>query len=156
MRSPTDSSSWKILNAAKNEITFGRNGSAPNESYIALASVFALPAANNREALVGLIKNSVEKETPSDRFKPLEASYEYTEQRGYPCVKFVGVTQDTQAKTSSRNQESLKLQIHALYCRHPKRQDAGIHIGFSHRGASLDLDLAAKAQVFMDGVQLPE
>lgn len=153
VRSPTDSSSWKLLNASENEISFGRSGSARNESYIALASIFALPATPNQEAFVALIKNSIEAEAPPDRFKALEANYQYTDQRGYPCVKFNGVNQDMQALTANRKLESQKLQIYALYCRHPKRPEIGIHIGFSHRGINIDRDLEAKALVFMDGVQ---
>jgi len=155
VRAP-NSEGWKLVNSSGAGMAFGREGTASNESYIAQVSLFALPKSKDRDEFVTLIKQGVERDTSPDRFKSLEANYEYTEERGYPCVKFTAVTEDTKAKTSSFARESLKLQIYSLYCRHPKRQNAGFVIGFSHRGASLDPELEVQAEAFIEGVQVPE
>jgi hypothetical protein len=155
VRAP-NSEGWKVVSSSGAGMAFARSGASSNESYVAQVSLFTLPDSKDRDEFIALIKRGVENDTPPERFKSLEANYEYIEQRGYPCIRFTGVTEDTKAKTSFFSRESLKLQVHSLYCRHPKRQEAGFVIGFSHRGATLDAELDVQARAFIEGVQVPE
>jgi len=155
VRAP-NSKGWKQVGSSGAGMAFARGGASSNESYVAQVYLFALPEWKDGDEFVALIKRGVENDTSPDRFKSLEANYEYTEQRGYPCVRFTGVTEDTKAKTSFFSRENLKLQVHSLYCRHPKRQTAAFVIAFSHRGVTLDTELELQAQIFIEGVQVPE
>jgi hypothetical protein len=146
---------WELVSSAEAGMAFAHRGVYSNESYVAQVTLFALPETRNPDEFVALIKRGVENDTPAERFKSLESSYEYTEQRGYPCVRFKGLTEDTKAKTSSFGQGSLKLQVYSLYCRHPRQQEVGFSIGFSHRGSFLDAELDAQAEEFIRGVQVP-
>ncbi|MFA5243651.1 MAG: hypothetical protein WC029_14675 [Sulfuricella sp.] len=146
---------WEIVSSSEAGMAFAHRGAYTNENYVAQVSLFALPETKNPDEFVALIKRGVENDTPAERFKSLESGYEYTGQRGYPCVRFKGVTVDTKAKTSSFGQESLKLQVYSLYCRHPRHQEVGFSIGFLHRGTLLDAGLGALAEEFIQGVQVP-
>lgn len=146
---------WEMVSSTDAGMAFAHRGAYVNESYVAQVSLFALPATRNPDEFVALIKRGVENDTPAERFNTLESSYEYTEQRGYPCVRFKGLTEDNKAKTSFFRTDSLKLQVYSLYCRHPRRQEVGFSIGFSHRGTYLDGELDAQAEEFIRGVQVP-
>jgi hypothetical protein len=155
VRAP-NSAGWRLVKSQESGLAFARSGSSSNESYVAQVSIFALAESNSPEEFVALIRKGAEADAPPDRFKNLESSYEYTNQRGYDCVKVVGVTEDTEARTSLFKRESLKLQVISLYCRHPKEPGAAFMAGLSHRGKTLDSDLRPLAESFIDGVQVAE
>lgn len=117
--------------------------------------MFALAESSSPEEFVALIRKGAEADASPDRFKNLESSYEYTDRRGYDCVKVVSVTEDTKARTSAVVREKLKLQAISLYCRHPKQTGTAFMAGFSHRGETLDSELMPLAESFIDGVQVP-
>lgn len=154
IRAP-NSEGWRLGFSSDTIMAFGRRGPASNESYTAQVILFELPESRDRDDFVSLIKQGIEKDTSPERFTTIEASVEYTEQRSYPCVRYKGLLQDKQARTPS-GRESLKLQVHSLYCRHPRRQGAGFAIIFSHRGAGLVANLDSQATAFIDGVQVPD
>lgn len=154
VRAP-NSEGWEMVSSSGAGMVFAHRGASSSESYVAQVSLFALPETKSPDEFVALIKRGVENDTPAERFKSLESNYEYTEQRGYPCVRFKGVTEDMKARTSFFRQESLKLQVYSLYCRHPRRQEVGFSIGFSHRGTLLDGGMDDLAEDFIQGVQVP-
>ncbi len=93
---------------------------------------------------------------PPSRFEPLEANYEFTDLRGYPCVRYKCLYNDKEALTTSGTREPMKLQVVSMYCRHPSQKEVGFFAAYSHRGASTDPDLDAPALRFIDGVQVPQ
>jgi hypothetical protein len=151
-----ESEDWKVISSSSAGMAFGHRGSSSNESYIAMVSFFSLPKTNGHDEFIALIKQAVEQNTSIDRFKTISSNYEYTDQRGYPCVKFDAITEDTKAKASFFGHENLVLQIYSLYCRHPKHPDGGFVVSFSHRGSTLDETLKVPAEAFIEGVQVPE
>ncbi len=153
VRAPV-SGDWMIVKSSQTELAFARTGTAVNESFIAQATLFALPELKDKVEFEALVRQGIEAEAPAERFKPVSANYEYTEQRGYPCVKYAGVTEDTKAKTSTTATVSLLLQFNSLYCQHPGMPGVGFMAGLSHRGAVLDENLAQDAEIFLEGVQV--
>jgi hypothetical protein len=147
---------WMIVKSSQTDLAFARSGAAVNESFIAQVTLFALPDLKDKAEFEALVKQGIEADAPPERFKSVSANYEYTEQRGYPCVRYVGVTEDMKAKTatSATATVSLLLQFNSLYCQHPARPGVGFMVGFSHRGSVLDENLAKDAEAFMDGVQV--
>jgi hypothetical protein len=154
VRAP-NSEGWVVLSSSSHGIAFARRGVSSNESYVAKVFQIALPEFKDRNEFVALIKQRNAENTSPERFKSIEFNYEYTEKRGYPCVRIKGVMEDTKARTSS-GQDILKFQSYTLACRHPRRQGEGFAIDFSHRGSSLDTTLDAQAEAFIEGVQLTE
>ena len=154
IRAP-NSEGWMLLDSSSQGMAFARRGVSSSESYAARVFVFALQESKDRDKFVTLIRKLTEENTSPERFKSIEYNYEYTEKRGYPCVKVKGVMEDTKAGTPS-GQETLKFQPYTLYCRHPKQQGKGFVIDFSHRGPSLDTTIDAQAEAFIEGVQVPE
>ncbi len=149
------SDGWHLLNSSSSGMEFARRGNEPNESFGAQVLMFPLAQTQSKDAFVSLIKKGFEADTDSERFSVIESEFKFTEQRSYPCVRVTSVVQDKQAQTSRTGRETLLLQAKSLYCRHPKRQDTGFSIIFSHRGKSLYSNLNDEAQGFIDGVQVP-
>lgn len=147
---------WMIAKSSQAELAFARVGDAANESFIAQVSLFALPDFKGKDEFETLVKQGVQADSPTERFKPVSADFEYTEQRGYPCVKYVGVTEDMKARTSTSVTETVKLmlQFNSLYCQHPTVPGVGFMVGMSHRGDSVVEDLAKDAEAFIAGVQV--
>lgn len=147
---------WMIAKSSQAELAFARVGDAANESFIAQVSLFALPDFKGKDEFETLVKQGVQADSPTERFKPVSADFEYTEQRGYPCVKYVGVTEDMKARTSASATETVKLmlQFNSLYCQHPTVPGVGFMVGMSHRGDSVVEDLAKDAEAFIAGVQV--
>lgn len=147
---------WMIAKSSQAELAFARVGDAANESFIAQVSLFALPDFKGKDEFETLVKQGVQADSPTERFKPVSADFEYTEQRGYPCVKYVGVTEDMKARTSTSATETVKLvlQFNSLYCQHPTVPGVGFMVGMSHRGDSVVEDLAKDAEAFIAGVQV--
>ena len=153
-----NSEGWMQMDSSSQGMIFVRQGTAPNETYAARVFVVALPESKDRDEFVALIKQRNQENTSTERFNSIEFNYEYTDKRGYPCVRIKGVVDDTKARTPS-GQQILKLQSYTLICRHPKQQGRGLEgfgIEFSHRGTTLDTALDVQAEAFIEGVQVPE
>lgn len=104
---------------------------------------------------MALIKQGIENDTSPDRFTVSNATYDYTDARGYPCVQYQATTEDKKARISLFKREPQKLQIYSLYCRHPLRPSLGFAITFSHRGTDLNPDFEKQGQDFTSGVDVP-
>jgi len=153
VRAPA-SGNWMIVKSSQTELAFARTGAAVNESFIAQVTLFALPDLKDKAEFEALVRQGIEADAPAERFKSVSSNYEYTEQRGYPCVKYVGVTEDMKAKTATSATVSLLLQFNSLYCQHPGVPGVGFMVGLSHRGAVLDENMAKDAEAFLEGVQV--
>jgi hypothetical protein len=136
-------------------MAFASKGAMPEDSYVAAVNFFPLESATNPDAFVALIKRGVDEDTSRHRFELVDIKYEYTDQRGYPCVRMNSLVNDKNAATGLFSRRELKLETRSLYCRHPQKQDNGFSVVFSHRGETLDPELDGKAQMFIDGVQVP-
>ena len=150
------SEGWKLMESSGNAVTFGRSGASSGESFIAAVLRFSLPEAQSKDEFVALIERNVEDDAPPERFTNIESTFEYSDQRGYPCVLYKAIGEDTKAKISFFGRRQLILQIRALYCRLPNMEKTGFAAMFSHRGATKVDDLDAQATDFIDGVQIPD
>ena len=92
---------------------------------------------------------------PPPRFQETKSSYRYTEKRGYPCVNAHLDFDDTAAVTPT-GIEQLKLQVVALYCRHPKQRQLGFFAAYSHRGKVADHHIEMPAQGFIEAISVPK
>ncbi|MCP5140120.1 MAG: hypothetical protein H6979_09710 [Chromatiales bacterium] len=154
IRTP-NSEGWALDLSTPGGWSFVRHGARATESYVASVLAFNLTETTSNEDFVALIKESIEKDTSPDRFTVSDASYDYTDARGYPCVKYQATAEDKKAHISIFKREPQKLQIYSLYCRHPIRPSLGFAITFSHRGPDLDPDIEKQAQDFISGVDVP-
>jgi hypothetical protein len=154
IRAP-NSEGWSLVDSTPGGWSFAREGAGSRESYVASVLAFPLTETKSSEEFVELIKTGIEKDTSPDRFAVTGATLEYTDVRGYPCVKYQATTEDKKAKSSLLKRAPQKLQVYSLYCRHPKRSTLGFAIIFSHRGSDLDPNLAQLGEDFVSGVQVP-
>lgn len=154
IRAP-DSNGWQISGGGHGTITFGRRGSTSNETFIAHVSEFSLPSTENAAEFLAFVRNNVEKDSAPQRFTPIETKFDYTEERGYQCVRLKSITEDTQAKTGLFSRESLKLQVSSLYCRNPRQSTIGFLASFTHRGPALYANFDSEAESFIRGIVVP-
>lgn len=129
-------------------------GAERDETYGAQVIVSQLSPTESNELFVAAVKDRVAKINPGPRFEALEASFEATGVRGYPCVRFRGVFDDKEALTTVGTRVTMKLQVISLYCRHPVRQELVFFAAYSHRGSNTDTDLEAPAQKYIEGAQV--
>lgn len=154
IRAP-NSEGWFLDQASPGGWSFVREGAKSSESYVASVLAFDLPQTASKEEFVAVIRQGIESDTSPDRFTVRDAPYDYTDQRGYPCVKYQATTEDNKARTSLFKREPQTLQIRSLYCRHPVKRGLGFAITFSHRGTELDSAFEEQGQDFISGVDVP-
>lgn len=150
-----DSEGWVVTGAASNGISFGKRGIESNETYGAQVIIFEIPPTTGSEELVGFVKKRIAAMNPPPRFQETDANYQYTENRGYPCVN-VHITLDDTAAVTPTGKEKLKLQVISLYCRHPVQQQLGFFAAYSHRGKGTDDQLESAATNFIEGIDIPK
>ncbi len=150
-----NSDGWNLVSASPKGMEFARSGKKSNESFGAQVLMFNLQKTNSEDEFLSLIKQSVESDTDRSRFEIIDMDFEYTDSRGYPCVKVVSIVKDKNAQISPTSTEVLTLQSESLYCRHPIRQETGFAIIYSYRGGERHQNFNAEAKQFIAGVQVP-
>lgn len=150
-----NSEGWKLMESSGGAMVFARGGTSGSDSFIAAVLRFALPEAQSKDDFVALVKHEVEQDAPPDRFKNIESTFEYSDQRGYACVLYKGTSEDTKAKTSFFAGRHLILQVQTLYCRLPNMEKTGFAATYSHRGSTKIDDFDALAADFIEGIQVP-
>lgn len=156
IRAP-DSDGWKLIHSSTEAMMFGRWGESSNETFAAqMLIIWGINSNETPDEFISSTKLAFTKDLDLDRFTITKSDYEYTDQRGYPCVRCKSVAEDKDAQTSA-GREALILQTDALYCKHPypDRQEMGFTAIYSHRGSSLYSDFDIEAQDFIDGIQVP-
>lgn len=143
---------WFLNQSSGNGMIFGKEGASRMESYIAAVSMFELTPTNTPAAFEELIRGAVRKDIPLERYQVQRESLNFTEERGYPCVRYQTTARDKNPRGSDA---PLLLAIDGLYCRHPQRQDTGFAIIYSFRGKGQDPHLRFDAESFIQGVQVP-
>ena len=150
-----NSEGWIVTGFANNGISFGKRAPESNETYGTQAIIFEMPPTTGHEEFIGLIKKRIALMNPPPRFQETESDYRYTEDRGYPCVN-VHVSFDDFAAVTPEGKQKLKLQVVALYCRHPEQQQLGFFAAYSHRGKTNDDQMESAAIDFIAGVDIPK
>ncbi|HTP39856.1 MAG TPA: hypothetical protein VMI92_09815 [Steroidobacteraceae bacterium] len=150
-----NSNGWKLSETSTGDMIFERFGDVTNETLVASVTRIDIPDFRKQEDFLAFIKQGVERNTSRDRFKDIEESFEYSEQRGYPCVSYKASSLDTKAQVSLFKHKSLVFQMRALYCQLPNLDHGGFSANFSHRGPAALSDIDSQAQAFFDGVQVP-
>jgi hypothetical protein len=143
---------WQLLQSSGSGMAFAKGGQTASESFGAQVLMFNLSPTSTPTEFEALIKASVEKDTDSSRFDVRQASYSYSTERSYPCVRYQSVVED---KTPLQANSPLLLESDALYCRHPVRQETGFAVIYSHRGEDLYANLRSEAETFIQSVQVP-
>lgn len=151
VRTPA-SDGWRLMQHSGTAMVFAKAGAEQGESLVATVSMFNLPPTETPEAFETLIKTGARKDTDPERFDVQEESFQYTEDRGYPCVHYRSWSLDKSPQGSST---PLHLALDGLYCRHPVRQETGFAAIYSFRGKTRLESLRTEAESFLRGVQAP-
>ncbi len=147
---------WEKIGEAQMLLTFQKSGNASGELYVAQAMIFPVPTTLGTDQFIAFIQDAIKSDLKVGKMTLLEAKYDYTEQRGTPCVRFTGLTVSATASTGAFSRQPLRSQVRSLYCLHPTNKRLGFLAGFTHRGAGTDADFITRADAFAAGVQVPE
>lgn len=150
-----DTGGWFMVDSSQRSMGFARPGLAQGETLAAHVLMFDLTPTQTPEELVALVTEFIRKSHDPQRFDFVEFRTEYTAERRYPCARNYSVLTDKQAVTSPTTTRVLRLEVHALYCRHPVRTDTGFAAVYSHRGYGTYPNLAESAQEFIQGIEVP-
>ena len=133
-------------------MTFAKDGQVFGETFLARVMMFDLRATKTPDEFVAMVKSDAESGTDPVRFEMRERTVVYTDERGYPCVRFHSLALD---KKPAVVEGPLLTEREALYCRHPVHQNAGFAASYTHRGQTQYANLHREAEVFIQGVQVP-
>lgn len=150
-----DSEGWVLAGSGRNGIAFAKRGAEPGDTYGAQVIMFELPPGINADELMDLVKKRIATTNPAPRFQEISSEYQYTEDRGYPCVNVRSSYDDKEAVTPAGKQQ-LRLKVVALYCRHPVRQELGFFAAYSYRGKTVDTQIEAPASSFIGAINVPK
>jgi hypothetical protein len=154
VRAP-NSEGWRLVDSSTRGMAFGKPGLAAGENLSAQVLMFDLRPTETADQFVQLIKEGIQKDTDPTRFDAVDSSTVYTNEREYPCVRYHGVFNDKEARTSPTTKEQLVLETYSLYCRYPARTSSGFAAIYSYRGRSRYPALDKEAEDFIKGVQVP-
>lgn len=147
------SEGWLLINSSGSGITFGKQGPSTSESFIAGVLMFGMAPTGTPAEFKELVKAGTRRDTPPERYDIQRESLKYTDERGYPCVRYQALAKD---KKPQGLNAPLLLALHGLYCRHPKRPETGFAAVYSFRGKAEHPALRSEAESFIQGVQAPE
>ncbi|HVO04061.1 MAG TPA: hypothetical protein VMT54_17820 [Candidatus Cybelea sp.] len=146
-----NSAGWRLVSEKPDLWAFARNGSEPDETYIASVATFDLPAAISRDDFVALVRRNAERDSNPDRFKDVRSTVELS----YPCVHYQATAEDTQAKTRTGDRRPLVFEMVGLYCQDVLLRDMGFAAIYSHRGNTADPQFQKDAADFVAGIRVP-
>src|SRR5438105_7218542 len=129
IRAPA-SAGWQLVKSGAEGMAFGREDASTGNTYVAQVRAFRLPLVSTPDELLAIIEAGFAKDSPPDRFKVVDANFQFTTERPYPCVRFRGSSEDLRARTR-QGTAALLLHIRSLYCQHPTKRDLGLRIGRS-------------------------
>ncbi len=150
MHSP-DSEGWIKLKEDDIQITFGKKGNIEGESYIARVVFFPIEKSKTKEEFLNTIKNDINQYN-KERFELVKSNIKLNGRKSYPCVEVKYILKDKEATISTFSKTELFMNTKALYCKDPKRENAGFMIGYSFRGYSINPNLDKEADSFIKGV----
>jgi hypothetical protein len=150
-----DSEGWLLAAEENNGIAFGKKGAKKDETYGAQVVLFELPETKSSDELVSFVQARIAMLNPAHRFHEKSSSYQYFEDRGYPCVKVHIDFDDTAAVKQNGRLGLLKLSVISLYCRHPHEQGLGFMAAYSHRGKKSDKNIESEAESFIGAIEVP-
>lgn len=143
---------WQVQRRSDTAIALAR-GEADN-SFAVAALLFRMGPADSPEEYEALIKQAVAKDGDPgnpDRYRLLEQSVKYSNERPYPCVRYTATSEDRAARGAT---VPLFLELYGLYCRHPADPSIGVTIMYSHRGLTRHSDLADEAEAYLRDIVL--
>lgn len=149
-----DAEGWVIAGFGGNGISFGKRGSAANETYGAQVIVFGMAQTANDGDLLRHVRERIAIINPAPRFQETAADYKVNDGRGYPCVDVRANYIDNAAATPA-GPVQLNLHVVALYCRHPKKPELGFFAAYSYRGKATDPNIDAAAKSFIEAIDAP-
>ncbi len=150
-----NSKGWFKMVHSNSQVVFARKGNTSGESHIARVDFFPLPVTKTKKEFFDFIKTQTSKSSNKERFITIEYSFEPSEKRSYLCAEAKQLSKDKMAKTSPFSTEEQFMQVKSLFCKDPKREGAGLMIGYSFRGYAVSKSFDKEADSFIDGVQFP-
>ncbi len=150
-----ESDGWHGIARNGSSIVFGRYGESGTETFVAAVLLFHLPAFPDSDGFTQYVREAAAKDSPPDRFVPIESSVQYSSERTYPCVRYHAISMEKKVHIAPFFRKDLRIENVALYCRHPDRPGLGFVVSYSRRGGRPDYNIDNEAESFIDSVQVP-
>lgn len=151
-----NSTGWSLVSSNSAGMAFARRGADEQESFIASVEMFDFPQLKSVQEFESHVIKEISRDLETQRFTTNDFSHELSNERSYPCVRIHNISQDTEAQVGDGATTNLILENIHHYCRHPHRTNTGFVASYSHRGYNQYSNLAPEAELFIQGVQVPE
>jgi hypothetical protein len=148
------STGWSGMTQTTDKIAFGKNGLVGGETFVAAVFLFHIPTFATSDAFTEYVREGAVKDSPPDRFDPVELNVQYSSERSYPCVRVHAISVDKKARIAPFFKKKLRIENIALYCQDPDKPGLGFAVSYSHRGGSDETNIGEEAESFIDSVQV--
>ncbi len=142
---------WIVLRATEDRVVFAKGNPAGKEGFIAEAEKLALAQSHTREDFQSQVRAVIARQWDPKRFDILQESLAFTEERGYPCMRYRLLAMD-KARLGAEMPHGLEQE--SLYCGHPTFPNTGFVAKFLRRGDHRDALFHLEAENFIKGVRV--
>ena len=130
---PLNEKGWVITRRDPYGLILGKNPDNPDETFVILANHTKLPAFKSNEDLVGLVKQEYAKNIDPSRLKIVIHEVTAYIEKGPNCARTHVVAEDHAALKRSGKRGLMILEELWLTCAHPKDNNIGVFVTYSHR-----------------------
>lgn len=127
---PPPGAPWSVLVLQTYQITLGRYGKTPNETYAIVTLVYQLPPLDSKEAFLEHVRKRRADEPQTGRFEAVRNIEELDTQRKETCVRHRAASKDYGAK---RGGEYTLYETYGMNCIHPSNPQAGVLVELSRK-----------------------
>jgi hypothetical protein len=152
---PLNENGWIRAPYQPNQLTLGKYGKNPDETFAIQAMLVRVPAHSSHQDLARAVKDAQAADSNPKRFKILKHEVTPETANGARCARSQMLTEDHAAVKRTSTPGPMLLEVSNLICVHPKDGAAGVSLTYSHRyypGHS-DAGFAAKAAQVLSSLQ---
>jgi hypothetical protein len=152
---PPQEPNWQMMLMNTYQLTLGKRGGKPNETYIANVQLYQLPPLASEHEFKKVVSQGRLSEPDTGRFRLIKNDEELASTKGTWCVRYHTVSEDKAAKTPTGPITMLRDE-YGYHCQHPSRKNVGVFFSYSlrHNPGDGDEELGKKANEFLEQVLL--
>jgi hypothetical protein len=138
---PPQETNWHILTLSSFQLTLGKQGQQPGESYVTVASTYKLPDLTTEDDFLKKVSEGRASRPQTGRFESIKNDETLAQGRETLCMRYNTVSQDNAARVNGEKKVMI-LEMVGYHCQHPKNKHIGVNFEYSHRHYSGNNDPA--------------
>jgi hypothetical protein len=150
---PPQEPNWQTIVMSTYQLSLGKRGPRRNETYIANAQLYSLPAFASEQEFKKAVSAGRLAEPDTGRFRLLTNEENLVSRKDTWCVEYHTIAEDRAAKTPD-GAATMVRDEYGYHCQHPRKRSVGVFYSYSlrHAPGDVDVDLQRKAKDFLENV----